>query len=215
MSLLRHPRTNPPLAAESPVHQTISALEREIRTLRPSRPPSAAPIAGPLAGSERALFCLSEMARQQVSIGMHVDARRTLADALILLDEMTDDSTIARASLLLGESLLAIDIPQHAKPRLQRAVGIFDRLGGDTRWGVRARIALGRTLVALDDIVGLEVLTQARRACEILGAAEVVRQIDGELRAAEQAFDTPRHVHTGYGRPVSIAPPAEPIRNRA
>ena len=210
MSLLRPQPVFPPAAPASQIHESIATLESEIRALRPSRPPTLAPVAVPVDRSERALFLLAEMARQQLTIGMLDDARRTLADALVALGEINDHGAIARASVLLSESLLAIDAPQHAKPRLQRAVEIFDRLGGDSRWGIRARIALGRALVALDDIVGLEVLSQARSACEKLGEAGVVAQIDVELREAEKAFDTPRHVHTGYGRPVSIAPPAEP-----
>ena len=211
MSLLRRTSDPPPVLSK---HQSISALESEIRALRPSRPPTLPPagMAIPSDRSERALFLLAEMGRQQLTIGLLDEARRTLADALMVLDEITDEFSVARASVLLAESLLAIDAPQHAKPRLQSAIQIFDRLGGDRRWGIRARIALGRTLVALDDVVGLEVLEQARRVCERLGEAAVVSQIDAELREAEKTFDTPRHVHTGYGRPVSIAPPADPIR---
>jgi hypothetical protein len=211
MSLLRRSSDLPP--PQSPVHQSISALEAEIRALRPTRPPNLAPPAAiPADRSERALFILAEMGRQQVSIDLLDDARKTLADALMVLDEVADESAIARASVLLAESLLAIDAPNHAKPRLQRAIQIFDRLALDRRWGIRARIVLGRTLVALDDIVGLEVLGEARRVCVKLGEMEVVSQIDAELREAEKTFDTPRHVHTGYGRPVSVAPPPDPIR---
>lgn len=194
------------------MHGKIEALQSEIRALRPARPPTLPPAAVPVDQAGRAIFLLAELTRHQLSIGQLGEARRTLADALLALDELADELTIARASLLLSESLLTLDAPQHAKPRLQRAVAIFDRSRGDGRWGIRARIALGRALVALDDIAGIEVLGEARVACVKLGEAAAVAQIDGELREAEKTFDTPRHVHTGYGRPVSIAPPAEPIR---
>ena len=158
------------------------------------------------------MFLLAEVVRQQLSVGNLHDARRTIADALIALDEGRNELNVARAAVLLSESLLILDQPQHAKPRLQRAVKIFDRSASDGRWAVRARIALGRTLVALDDIVGIDVLNQARQDCVMLGENAVVAQIDNELREAEKTFDTPRHVHTGYGRPVSVAPPSEPVR---
>jgi len=195
------------------VHQKIDALQSEIRALRPARPPTLAPAPIPADRSERAIFLLAEVARQQLAVGRRDEARRTVGEALLALDDCKDDSVIARAAVLLAESLLTLDAPQHAKPRLQRAVKIFDASTMDARWGVRARIALGRTLVALDDFVGIEVLTQARRACERLNEMEVVAQIDEELREAEKTFDTPRHVHTGYGRPVSTLPPEEPIRS--
>src|SRR5947209_5593262 len=103
MSLLRHPRTSPPPAPESPVHQKIDTLESEIRALRPSRPPSAPPVVVPIDRSERALFLMAELARQQVAVARLDDARRTLADALLVLDEITDEHAIARASVLLAE----------------------------------------------------------------------------------------------------------------
>lgn len=194
------------------MHHKIEALRSEIRALRPTHPPMMALARVPVERSERALFLLAEVARQQISLDRRDDARRTIADALIVLDEITDEACIASGAVLLCESLLALDAPQHAKPRLQRAIAIFDRSTADGRWGIRARIALGRALVALDDFAGLEVLAQARRACVKLGEITVVAQIDHELREAEKTFDTPRHVHTGYGRPVSTMPPGEPIR---
>lgn len=194
------------------MHQKIEALQSEIRALRPSKPPMMPAVAIPSERSEQALFLFAELARQQLSVGRLDDARRTIADGLLVLDEITDESCVASGTVLLCELLLAVDAPQHAKPRLERALKSFERSTADGRWAVRARIALGRALVALDDIQGLAVLEQARRACVKLGEMTVVAQIDAVLRDAEKAFDTPRSVHTGYGRPVSTLPPADPIR---
>jgi hypothetical protein len=151
------------------------------------------------------------MARHQISLGQLDEARRTVGEVVLVLDEVNDDQTLARASTMLAEALLGLDSPKHAKPRLQRAIAIFDRLNGDGRWGVRARIALGRALVMLDDITGIDVLLEAREACVALKEQAAVAHIDAELREAEKTFDTPRHVHTGYGRPVSVAPPPRPF----
>jgi hypothetical protein len=212
MSLLR-PRSVPPTSVPlSSAHERIAALEIEIKALRPSRPPHLPAPVVVADRSEKVLFLLTEKALHEVSVALPDDARRTVAEALRVLDEVTAEPAIARACVLLGEVLLVLDAPQHALPRLQRAVAIFDRYRGDGRSAIRARVALGRALVALDDIVGLDVLNQARRACEALGETPTIALIDRELREAEKTFDTPRHVHTGYGRPVSEAPPAEPIR---
>jgi hypothetical protein len=218
MSLLRRPRIPASVAQpQTPsyvANEKIAVLESEIRELRPHRPPSLPPAAqGAVsqAQAERAVFLQAEVARQQLAVGRLDDARRTVADALLALDEFKNELSFARAAVLLAESLLTLDAPQHAKPRLQRAVKILDASTADGRWAVRGRIALGRTLVALDDVVGLDVLNQARQDCVMLGEVAIVAQIDHELREAEKTFDTPRHVSTGYGRPVSVMPP-EPNR---
>ena len=202
MSLLRRPRATSGPSSPA-VIEKIVGLKNELEELRPSRPPTMAPPPALSADqSERALSLLSDLTRQQIIAGQLDDARRTVGEALIALDDVKSELAMARGALVLAESLLALDQPQHAKPRLERALEIIDASSLDRRLAVRARIALGRTLVALDDISGLSVLDEARQDCVMLGEKAVVDQIDHELREAEKVFDTPRHVHTGYGRPV-------------
>src|SRR5438128_2462815 len=144
---MRLPRPSPrfaPAPSEppaSPSHRRLDALESEIRSLRPSRAPSEPPAAIPIDRTNRVVLCLAEMALHQVVIGALADARRTVGDAVVVLDQVRDEATIARACVLLGEALLALDAPQHAQPRFTTAVAIYDRLG-DARWGLRARVGL-------------------------------------------------------------------------
>jgi hypothetical protein len=155
--------------------------------------------------SNRVLLCLAEMAVHQVAIGARDEARRTIGDAVIVLEQTKDDASIGRASVLLGEALVALDAPQHAKKRFAQAVDICERIA-DRRWALRARLGLGRTLVLLDDLsAGCEILARARESCG--GDPTLLAQIDGWLREAEKLFDTPRTVKTGYGRPVTVVPP--------
>jgi hypothetical protein len=197
-----------PQTDASPAHQRIAVLESEIRELRPTRissappPPMTAPGA-PTDRSARAVLVLGEMALHHLAIGELDEARRAVGDAVVLLEQVTDEGTIARASILLGEALLALDAPHHAEPRFARALTICERFG-DRRLALRARIGLGRTLVALDDLVGVELLKRARLDGD--GDPASLAKIDEAIRYAEKLFDTPRSVHTGYGRPVSIPP---------
>lgn len=200
MSLLRKRQPVSPIertAAET----RLDALEVELQALP-----------RPIHRSTKALLILCEKARQFVIAGHLDDARRTIGSAVIILDEIdslkndANDITVAHASVMLAEALLGIDSPKHAKPRLVRAVEILDR-SGDARWRVRARLAFGRLLVCLDDVSGLTVLEECRQICKMLNEKAAIVQIEEELREAEKVFDTPRHIHTGYGRPVSVAPP--------
>lgn len=222
MSLLRAPRPLP--STEEPAHSIrIRKLEDEIRSLTPS-PPSprpevaqGAPVGRPSRGAPeriaKLLLLAADLACEHVRAGQTVDARRVVGDAIAFLDELeaspfaaNHEVAIAHGAVMIGEALVAIDAPKHAKPRLRRAVEILDRHATEPRWRIRARLALGRALVALDDVTGLEALEQCRQANTMLGDAEAVAAIDRELAAAARVFDTPRHIHTGYGRPVSVFP---------
>jgi hypothetical protein len=184
--------------------ERLAALESSVRALRPSRASSLPPPPVPGERADGVALALAEMALCQVEIGERAEARRTVGDAVLILEQLTDEATIARASVLLGEALLALDAPQHARPRFARAAEIAARRG-DRAVLVRSRIGLGRALVALDDRVGCEILLSTRRLC--LADPAALAQIDQALRDAERLFDTPRTVKTGYGRPISVAPP--------
>lgn len=192
----------------SPSHRRLNALESEVRSLRPSRAPSEAPAPIPIVASHRVLLCLSEMALHQVAIGELEEARRTVGDAVLVLEQVKDETTIARACVLLGEALLALDRPMHARPRFALALDVFERQN-DARWRLRARVGLGRALVALDDVFGVTVLGMAREECRDPALAQ---QIDKAIEQAAKIFDTPRTVRTGYGRPVTVHPPPRNTR---
>src|SRR6478672_12247364 len=82
----------------SPSHRRLNALESEIKALRPSRTPSEPPAAIPIDRSNRVLLCLAEMALHQIAIGELAEARRTVGDAVLVLDQVKDEPTVARAS---------------------------------------------------------------------------------------------------------------------
>jgi hypothetical protein len=208
MSLLRQSVTRPPSSPDrSPEVEKIEDLQRELRAIRPSIPwTEPPPKPAPEARSARALLLLGDLARQQVMVGQLDEARRSIGEAVLILDEIKDEVTIAHASVTVGEAILGLDAPHHAKPRFARAVEILDRTGGDPRWRVRARLGLARTMIALDDIVGLAMLDQCHQVCKMLNERAALAIIEEEFREAEKIFDTPRHIHTGYGRPVSVVP---------
>jgi len=147
---------------------------------------------------------LAEMALRQIALGQRDEARKTIGDGIVVLDEVQDERVVAQASILLGEALLALDLPHLAHPRFTRAVEILPRYG-ERRLTTRARVGLGRTLIALDDPAGIDVLLSARLTAD--GEQAFLTQIDATLEYATKLFDTPRSVHTGYGRPVSFVPP--------
>lgn len=198
------PRFAVPELAITPERQRLNMLESSIRSIRPSRAPSEPPPALPSDRSSKLVMVLVEIALQHLSLGDRDESRRTIADALVVLETVTDEATIARASLLLGEALLVLDVPKHAEPRFVRAREIYERFN-DQRFTIRATLGLGRTLIALDDQVGCDVLRTLRAKCEKEPAA--LAAIDAALKEADKIFDTPRSVHTGYGRPVTISPP--------
>jgi len=146
--------------------------------IRPSRAPSAPPQR--IDRPDEVALALAQRAKEQLAAGERDDARRTVGDAVLVLDELVNDATIARVSVMLGEVLLALDAPQHAHPRFARAADIYSRTV-DRQGQVRARIGLGRSLVALDDYVGCEVLLATRAMCQ--DPAQLA-EIEAALRAA-------------------------------
>ncbi|MBS2019274.1 MAG: hypothetical protein JST00_40800 [Deltaproteobacteria bacterium] len=205
MSLRRiSPRFVPPPAPTTPEEERIAALGASVQSLRPSRAPSEPPVPIPADRSPSMVLVLAEMALRQLALGQRDEARKTVGDAIVVLEEVTDERVIAQASILVGEALLALDLPHLAHPHLARSVEILPRYR-ERKLTTRARIGLGRTLVALDDPAGIDVLLSARLTAD--GDATMLAQIEGTLEYATKLFDTPRSVHTGYGRPVSFAPP--------
>lgn len=204
MSLRRpNPRFAQPDPVLTPEEQRLQMLESSVRSLRPSRAPSEPPVPIPSDRSNRMVLVLAEMALRQIALGDGDEARRTLGDAIVVLDEVTDDRVIAQASILVGEGLLAVDRPHLAEPRFQKGLAIAERYG-ERGWMARASIGLGRSLILLDDPMGCEVLVAAKKLTN--GEKALNAQIDAQLEYAKKLFDTPRSVHTGYGRPVTIPP---------
>lgn len=205
MSLRRiSPRFAPPVPETTPDQERLAALASSVHALRPSRAPSEPPTAIPADKTPSMALVLAEMALRQIALGQRDEARKTIGDGIVVLDEVQDERVVAQASILLGEALLALDLPHLAHPRFARAVEILPRYG-ERRLTTRARVGLGRTLIALDDPAGIDVLLSARLTAD--GEQAVLTLIDATLEYATKLFDTPRSVHTGYGRPVSFVPP--------
>ncbi len=192
---------------KSPERQRIEMLEASIQSIRPSRVASEPPPVLDAERNKRLVLVLAELALRQALVGDTVVAKRTVGDAVVVLEEVTDEMTLGIAQVLIGEALIAADAPHHAQPRLARATEICTRLGG-TSWAIRAKVGLGRALVMLDDGLGAEIQNEVRGECE--KHPSLLAQVDETLRRANTLFDTPRSVKTGYGRPVSFYP--KPMR---
>jgi hypothetical protein len=175
----------------------------DLREWRSRRDSSLPPALVTREQAEKLIVELAELSLQHVAIGELDEARRTVGDAVPLFDDVKDPAIVARASMLLAETMLLLDAPQHAKPRFEVALEIFER-AGDTRWIARARAGIGRALVALDDPDGRFALEAAARALETLGDDWGRDRIQAALRDGAVSGETPK---VGYGRPVSIPPP--------
>lgn len=192
------------LPLPSPSEPKSSPLESEIRALRPSLE------RGEPAKVRRLLFALLEAATHHVHAGALADARRAIGDAVIVLESEAlegDAVALARGSLLLGELLFALDAPVYAKARLGRALGLFEAAKDAIHAG-RAKLALARTLVVLDDPLGVVLLGELRVEAERSGDVVMIGAVLAASEEAKKVFDTPRTVRTGYGRPVSLVPPS-------
>src|SRR5262245_18486832 len=78
-------------------------IASEIRELRPQHGPAQAAAPVVVDKSKRALLALTEKTRHYVIHRQFGDARRTIADATALLEQVEDVATIALASVHLGE----------------------------------------------------------------------------------------------------------------
>lgn len=180
----------------------IANLESSIRDIRPSRVGSEPPPTLPPQRSKQLVLTLADLALRQASIGDTTEARLTIGDAILAINESSDPDSIGMASVVLGEAMLLCDIPHLAKDRFTTAIAICGVASGRA-WKLRAQVGLGRALVMLDDPRGAPMLRELRPA--VLGLASIVVQIDEALRGVEEAY---REVKTAYGRPVSVFPPA-------
>jgi hypothetical protein len=194
----------------SPTHQDqarqrLAAIDAEVLSLRGPPPiPSLRPDPLPIRARQRLLDLFAEGAVHHVTVGELDAARRATADAIALMDESIEVASVARASLLVGEALVEMDSPVHARARLEEAVRFFDRLRDD-KLATRARIALARALVLLDDPGGLAMLRESHAAALERGDFNAVARIDAVLQDATSS-DLAETVRAGYGRAVSIPP---------
>jgi hypothetical protein len=175
----------------------------DLREWRKRRDSSLPPALITREEAEKLLVELSELALKNVSIGELDEARRTVGDAVVLFDDVKDPAIIARASMLLAETMLLLDAPLHARPRFEVALAIFEEFH-DARWAARARVGIGRAMLALDDPSGVAVLEDAGRFLATMNDDWAREKIDGALREARTVTESPR---PAYGRPVSLPPP--------
>jgi hypothetical protein len=120
------------------------------------------------------------------------------------MPDVRDTALVAKASLHLGEALVGLDAPTHAKERLESAIQVLEKLG-EARLVARAKIALGRTLAALEDPTSVDVLMQAKQALLVLGDTAGVAHVDAAIRERQAKSDG--KIEVGYNRPVSVVPP--------
>jgi hypothetical protein len=184
----------------------LRALEAQLEQLRgPAVAPSQAP--PPLAPGrvQPTLLVLVEMAVNYLALGELDAARTAIGEAAPLFHEVKDAATLAKASLYIGEVLIALDAPKHAHERLVTAMGLYEKLG-DARSVARARMGLGRSLVLLEDPEGLMQLEEARVAFQDLSDASAVAQVESAIRDANEGMDAHGRIRAGYGRTVSMMP---------
>jgi hypothetical protein len=182
---------------------TIPPRPTDLDEWRKRRDSSLPPPAITRDQAEKLIVELSELALKHVSAGELDEARRTVGDAVVLFEDVKEPAIIGRASMLLAETMLLLDAPLHAKPRFETALAIFEGFG-DARWAARARVGIGRAMLALDDPAGDAVLEDAGRFLATMNDDWARERIDAALREAHSLSDTPR---VGYGRPVSVPPP--------
>jgi hypothetical protein len=90
---------------------------------------------------------------------------------------------------------------------LERTVHIHDA-AGDREASARARLALGRALLAAHDPSGREILEDAGTCFEALGDEAAVLEIDAALRdAADRIEESPRSFQETARRRSSVPPP--------
>ena len=105
----------------------LAAIAKEVLDLRGPPPiPSLKPEPLPLDRRQALLALFAEAAVHHVTVHELDEARRAVADAIALMDDIVDPAIIARASLLTGEALVEIDAPKHAKQRLEVAVRFYE-----------------------------------------------------------------------------------------
>jgi hypothetical protein len=196
-----------PAELQERARERIRVLERELQDLRGPPPTAEKPPQRMSPETIRVLVgLLAESAVHYVTLLRFEAARRAMGEAIPLLDEVTDPATIARTSLLMGEAMVEMDAPKHATSVLETAVRIYDE-AGDTKLAARARTALARALILLDDPSGHQVLGEVRDALIALGEPQALLRVEALIKDAEETGDAARSIRAGYGRAVSIPPP--------
>ncbi len=190
---------------EERARRRLAAIAQEVLALRGPAPiPLLQPDPMPLARREALLNLFAEAAVHHMTLRELEESRRTIADAIALMDDIVDPAVIARASLLTGEALVELDSPNHAKPRLEVAVRFY-QTARDAKLVARARLGLARALVLLEDPQGLDLLHAVRADAIARGDLVMIGRIDAILPEAMGA-DVGETVRAGYGRAVSIPP---------
>lgn len=188
-----------------PTRDRVDALEREIRALRGPPPiPSSPPPPLPPDKARSVLVLLAESAVHHVTLREFDEARRAIAEAILVMPDVRDPVLVAKASLHIGEALVGLDAPKHAQERLLAAIAALEKMG-EARLVARAKVALGRALAALEDPTALDVLMEAKRALIALNDAAGVAHVDATIR--ELSTQSASKIEVGYNRPVSVVPP--------
>lgn len=169
------------------MNDRLSWIASEIRAIL-RRSPALTPAPVSIDGSERMLALLAETAVHHVAVGEFEEARRAIGDAAILFDDVRDESVRAHAALLCGEALVELDSPEHAKRYLERAMEAFNGAGGEPGMVLRATLALGRALLALEHPDAHRMLDRARTGCSAAGDQVGVARVDAILEDAQRPW---------------------------
>ena len=186
----------------------LRAIDAEVVQIRGPAPVPALQ-ADPMspAGTHRLMELLAEAAIHHLRLRELDESRRAVADAILYMTDVKDEAAIARASLLTGEALIELDSPKHAKTRLEVAAKFYGALG-DEKLSARSRVALGRALILLDDPEGIEMIRQVQHALIARGDAAALARVEALLEDVRTGGSSTQTVRAGYGRAVSIPPPA-------
>lgn len=183
----------------------LAAIGEEVLALRGPPPvPSMKVEPLPLERRQALLNLFAEAAVHHMTLRELEESRRVIADAIALMDDVVDPAIIARASLLTGEALLELDSPKLAKLRLDVAVRFY-YTAQDAKLLGRARLALARSLVLLDDPQGLDMLHDVLADATARGDVAMIARVEAILPEA-MGISVSESVRAGYGRAVSIPP---------
>ena len=183
----------------------LAAIGEEVLALRGPPPIPAMKVEPlPLDRRQALLNLFAEAAVHHMTLRELEESRRVIADAIALMDDVVDPAIIARASLLTGEALLELDSPKLAKLRLDVAVRFY-YTAQDAKLLGRARLALARSLVLLDDPQGLDMLHEVLAEATARGDVAMIARVEAILPEA-MGISVSESVRAGYGRAVSIPP---------
>lgn len=197
--------SNLPFEVEERARRRLAGIGQEVFDLRGAPPiPSLRPDPLPLERREALLSLFAEAAVHHMTLRELEEARRAIADAIALMDDIVDPAIVARASLLTGEVLVELDSPKLAKLRLEVAAHFYETVR-DAKLAGRARLGLARAMVLLEDPQGLDLLHEVHADATSRGDLATIARIAAILPEAMGA-DVGETVRAGYGRAVSIPP---------